>query len=125
MATKKTTKPTTTKSKKTTKTTTAKSGKSCCRATEHAQDMCKLTDYDIISDILSSQKGLIKLYGTALCEVASEDLRTVVTQKMTECAEDQYDAFLYMNERGMYKTEPAPVSKIKQACDKFGKSMKK
>ena len=123
MATKKTAKSTTAKSKNTTKST--KSSSSCCRATEHAQDMCKLTDYDIISDILSSQKGLIKLYGTALCEVASEDLRTVVTQKMTECAEDQYDAFLYMNERGMYKTEPAPVSKIKQACDKFGKSMKK
>ena len=95
-----------------------------CRATEYAQDCCKLSDYDIISDILSTQKGLIKLYGTALCEVASEDLRNVVSQKMTECAEDQYDAFLYMNERGMYKTEPAPVSKIKQACDKFGKSMK-
>lgn len=95
-----------------------------CHCTEYAQECCALTDFDIASDVLSTQKGLIKLYGTALCEVASEDLRTIVSQKMTECADDQFDAFLYMNERGMYKTEPAPVSKIKQACDKFGKSMK-
>ena len=120
MATKKTNNTTLTKSK-----TTRCDTKNCCKATEYAQDCCKLSDYDIISDVLSSQKGLIKLYGTALCEVASEDLRTIVSQKMTECADDQFDAFLYMNERGMYKTEPATVSKIKQACDKFGKSMKK
>ena len=89
------------------------------RATEFAQDNCKLNDYDIISDVLGSHKSLIKLYGTALCEISNEDLRNLVNSKMTECAEDQLDAFLYMNERGMYKTEPAPIQKVKEARQKF------
>lgn len=89
------------------------------RATEFAQDQCKLSDYDIISDVLGSHKNLVKLYGTALCEIGCKDLRNVVTSKMTECAEDQLDAFVYMNQRGMYKTEPAPAQKVKEARQRF------
>ncbi len=60
------------------------------RATEFAQDQCKLSDYDIISDVLGSHKNLVKLYGTALCEIGCKDLRNVVTSKMTECAEARH-----------------------------------
>lgn len=106
-------KPSTVKSK-----TVTKPG-SRSKATEFAQDQCKLNDYDIISDVLGSHKSLIKLYGTALCEISCEDLRNIVSSKMNECAEDQLDAFLYMNERGMYKTEPAPIQKVKEARQKY------
>ena len=115
---KKTTKPTPKKST----TTKRPAQKPCCNQTEHAQDCCKLSDYDIVSDVLSSHKGLIKLYGTALCEVAEENLRGIIESKMSECAEDQYDAFLYMNSRGMYKTEPAPLQKVKEARQKYAGS---
>lgn len=101
------------------KTETALKAGAKVRATEFAQDQCKLTDYDIISDVLGSHKNLIKLYGTALCEIDCKDLRNVVTGKMTECAEDQLDAFVYMNQRGMYKTEPAPVQKVKETRQRF------
>ena len=112
--------------KKTTQSNSKSSAskKSCCSKTEQAQDACKLSDYDIISDVLGSQKGLIKLYGTALCEVACESLRGIIETKMSECAEDQYDAFLYMNSRGMYKTEPAPLQKVKEARQKYAGSTK-
>ena len=43
---------------------------------------------------------------------------------MNECACDQLDAFLYMNERGMYKTEPAPIQKVKEARQKFAGTIK-
>lgn len=101
------------------KTATALKAGEKVRATEFAQDQWKLSDYDIISDVLGSHKNLIKLYGTALCEIGCKDLRNVVTSKMTECAEDQLDAFTYMNQRGMYKTEPAPVQKVKEARQRF------
>ena len=119
--TKKTTKGKTTsvKSKTATKPT-----KKCCSWTEQAQEQCKLNDYDIISDVLGSHKNLIKLYGTALCEIGCEDLRTIVENKMSECAEDQYDAFLYMNQRGMYKTEPATAQKVKEARQKYAGTIK-
>jgi spore coat protein CotF len=113
-------KNTTTKGKTSVKSKTAtKPTQKCNCWTEQAQDACKLTDYDIISDVLGSHKNLIKLYGTALCEIGCEDLRSIVEDKMSECAEDQFDAFLYMNARGMYKTEPATVQKVKEARQKF------
>ncbi|MFR6641642.1 MAG: spore coat protein [Christensenellales bacterium] len=68
--------------------------RAACRSVAEAQRDCRLTDYDIISDILGSHKSLIKLYGTALCEIASEDLRDIVSCQMAECAEDQFDAFI-------------------------------
>ena len=91
-------------------------GKNC---TEFAQECCSLTDFDIASDVLGSHKALIKLYGTALCEIDCTSLRSIVNEQMSECAEDQLDVFTYMNARGMYKTEPAPVQKVKEARQKF------
>ena len=103
-----------------------KTNQKCCdNKTEVACDNCKLTDYDIISDVLGGHKTLVKLYGTALCETDSENLRKLINTQMTECAQDQYDAFRYMNERGMYKVEPAPVQKVKSARTKFGKNIEK
>ncbi|MDD7157651.1 MAG: spore coat protein [Firmicutes bacterium] len=86
---------------------------------------CRLSDYDIISDVLGGHKNLVKLYGTAMLEIDNEQLRKIINTQMSECACDQYDAFKYMNDRGMYKTEPAPVQKIKAARTKFGKNVVK
>ena len=89
------------------------------------ENNCRLNDFDIISDVLGGHKNLVKLYGTALLETDSEKLRKLTNTQMSECAMDQYDAFRYMNDRGMYKVEPAPAQKIKSACDKFGKNVVK
>ncbi len=92
---------------------------SCGNETEFAQDVCKLTDKEIISDVLGCQKSLIKLYGTALCEASCPKLRNLIDNQLSECAEDQFDAFLYMQERGLYPTDSAPMPKINQAKKKF------
>ena len=105
-------------SKSTTQKDTAKHSKA---SAEFAQDMTKLDDKAIISDVLSSHKSLVKLYGTALCEVSEEKLRTLVGSQLSECAKDQFDAFLYMNQRNLYPTDPAPAAKVQKARDKFTK----
>ncbi len=97
----------------------------CCKNVEAAQDNCRLSDYDIISDVLGGHKNLVKLYGTALCETDSEQLRKLINAQMSECAVDQFDAFKYMNDRGMYKVEPAPVQKVKSARTKYCKCIEK
>lgn len=89
-----------------------------CNHTESGRD-CSLDDDEIISDVLGCQKSLIKLYGTALCESSCPNLRDIISTHLTECAEDQYDAFLYMNERGLYPTDTAQAPKITQAKRKF------
>lgn len=91
------------------------------KPTTAAQCDCALTDKDIISDVLGCQKSLVKLYGEALCESSCEKMRTLVSNQMTECACDQFDAFNYMSARGLYPTEDAPSQKVTQAKDKFCK----
>lgn len=80
---------------------------------------CTLDDYDIASDVLSSHKSLISKYGTALCEIDCAELRDLVSSTMNETADDQLEVFEYMNDHGMYKTEPAPLQKVKEARQKF------
>lgn len=122
MANKKTTEKTNVSntSKHTVKKTTGSNAK-YSKSVEAAQDNCRLSDYDIISDVLGGHKNLVKLYGTALCETDSEQLRKLINTQMSECAVDQFDAFKYMNDRGMYKVEPAPVQKVKSARTKYCK----
>lgn len=89
------------------------------KKTEYAISQCDLDDYDIISDVLGCQKSLIKLYTTAICEIAEPDLRDLVKTQMIECATDQFEAFKYMNERGMYECECADCEQIEQCVNQF------
>lgn len=86
---------------------------------EVSSEFCQLKDYDIASDILGGKKSLLKLYGSALCEVDCQKLRNILTSQLAEVGNDQYDIFLYMNERGMYPTEQAEAPKVQQAIDQY------
>lgn len=88
-------------------------------ATDIAQENCKLDDCDIISDILSCHKTLVKLYADAILECADANLREMLHTLMTECACDQYDAFCYMSKNDMYQTTCADCQQINCACEKF------
>jgi spore coat protein CotF len=79
-----------------------------------------LSDVDIATDILTTQKDLVKRYGTALTEVDNQKLRGVLSSQLTECADDQFDTFTYMSKHGMYPTEQAPQQKVDKAKKMFG-----
>ncbi len=78
-------------------------------------EKCKLDDYEIISDVLGSEKQIVKQYSTALCEAAEENFRNVLRESLEYAAQDQYKAFEYMQRRGMYKTEQASENDLTQA----------
>lgn len=84
-----------------------------------AEQRCALDDYEIISDVLGSEKQLVKLYSTALCEAAEEPLRNVIKENLAECAEDQYKTFEFMREHDMYPTEQADEHEILKTKQKF------
>lgn len=94
---------------------------SCCCTEEFACDNMMLDDKTIISDVLGSQKALVKLYGTALCESSCNKLRTLVSKHMNEIACDQFDSFTYMSDHNMYPTDCAQQTKINSAKTKFNK----
>lgn len=87
--------------------------------TDIAQQNCELNDKDIISDILSCHKTLVKLYADAIIESADENLRTLLHSLLNECAADQYDAFEYMSANGYYETTQADCDQINCTCEKF------
>ncbi|MDE5562385.1 MAG: spore coat protein [Clostridiales bacterium] len=90
-----------------------------CGCGESAQEKCQLDDYEIISDVLGSEKEIVRLYSSALCETAEENLRDIIRDNFTEAAADQYKAFSYMQENGMYKTEQASEEDITKAKQQF------
>ena len=84
-----------------------------------ARERCELDDYEIISDVLGSEKQIVKLYSTALCEASEEPFRNLLRENLDEAAADQYKAFEFMQKRGMYQTEQASEQKISEAKQQF------
>jgi len=88
------------------------------KKSEFAKDHL-LDDVAIVSDVLSTQKGLIKMYGTALTEGSNEKMRHLCNTHLTELAADQFDSFLYMSQRNLYPTDPAPAPKLSEAKQRY------
>ncbi|MCL2555715.1 MAG: spore coat protein [Firmicutes bacterium] len=91
---------------------------------EAAQDMVSLDDESIATDVLTTQKGLCKMYGTAITEVSCPNLRNLLHNQFSECADDQFHTFQYMNENGMYETEDAGTEKMDEAKQTFAEKEK-
>ena len=78
-----------------------------------------LNDQDKLEDLLSEEKYLISAYGTFIPEASCPQLRQVLTQNFTDCAQNQYDIFDKMNQLGWYPTKAAPAADVNAARDKF------
>ena len=78
-----------------------------------------LNDQDKMNDLLSEEKSLISAYGTFLPEASCPQLRQVLTQNMSGCAEDQYTIFDQMSQLGWYPTKDAPAAEVSAAREKF------
>ena len=78
-----------------------------------------LNDQDKLEDLLSEEKYLISAYGTFIPEASCPQLRQVLTQNLTECADNQYAIFDQMSQLGWYPTKDAPVADVTAARDTF------
>ena len=78
-----------------------------------------LSEQDMMHDMLSEEKTLLSNYGTFIPEAACPQLRQVLTQNFTDCAQNQYDIFDRMNQLGWYPTKAAQAADVSAARDKF------
>jgi len=92
---------------------------------ELARDEIMLDDTALVTDILVTQKTLVKRYGNALCEGSCQKFRSILNNHLGEIASDQFDSFLYMQQNQMYPTEPAQSQKLCEAKDKFKQTEQK
>ncbi len=83
-----------------------------------------LTEEEILTDMLTSEKDLVKLYATALTEMTNNRLRTQIKKFLGEVADGQYKIFSAMQEKGYYQVAPAQKQKIDSTLDKFTKKNK-
>lgn len=80
-----------------------------------------LTEKDRLQDILSSEKDLIKIYGSYLTEASIKPLREILKDNMYEVANEQFEIFSIMQAKNYYSPKQAQEMEIETTIDKFQK----
>lgn len=75
----------------------------------------KLDDKNMLTDILNTEKQLVSVYASFLCECASMDGRQIFSGNLNQTAQDQFQTFQLLQQKGWYQLEQAEQQKIDQA----------
>ena len=75
----------------------------------------KMTEKDALTDMITEEKGIVKLYSSALTESVSKQLREVLKNNMLEAAQDQFMLFELMQGKNYYQLKDAPQVEIDTA----------
>lgn len=78
-----------------------------------------LTDREMLTDALSSEKFMTENYNTYANECASPSLMNEFMNLLSEEHQIQHDVFSELQKRGWYPTQSAPAEKVQQAKMKF------
>lgn len=78
-----------------------------------------LTEKEILTDCLTSQKHIAASYNSFAGECASEQLRNAFLNILDDEHRIQADIFTDMNTNGWYPVTPAEQQKVQQAKQKF------
>jgi len=81
--------------------------------------MKQLNDAQIITDILTNEKDLAKLYMDAILESSCPKMRSTLGQVHMDIADKQFQCFKYMEQRNLYPVEYAEPQKLTDAVNKF------
>ncbi len=72
-----------------------------------------------MEDLLEQEKYLIHSYGVYLPEATEPQLRTVLTDNLNGCANDQYTVFTKMEQMGWLQGQTAQTDTLTTAKQKF------
>ena len=81
-----------------------------------------LTCQESLTDMLTVEKNLVKIYATALTEMSSEANRSLIKKNLTDAADGQNLIFCEMQRQGFYETTPGTKEKLLEAKEQFCKS---
>ncbi len=81
-----------------------------------------MTDKEMLTDALSSEKFMTDHYNQYANECASPSLMNEFMNLLSEEHQIQHDVFTEMHKRGWYQTQDAPAEKVQQAKLKFSSS---
>ena len=72
-------------------------------------------DRCMMTDLLDTAKHITEVYGAYVCEGSSDTLRQVLQDNMDATANDQFQIFQQMQQRGWYQTKAAQQQDVQQA----------
>ena len=78
-----------------------------------------LTEKDMLQDILTLEKDIMKTYASMLCESSCEKMRGVLQKNLEDNAGDQFQVFYSMTSRNYYPVKEAAEPDVQQAKTKF------
>ena len=81
-----------------------------------------MTDKEMLTDALSSEKFMTDHYNQYANECASPSLMNEFMNLLSEEHQIQHDVFTEMHKRGWYQTQEAPAEKVQQAKLKLSSS---
>ena len=81
----------------------------------------QLNERDTLTDLLLTEKSLIKTYATALTESSSPAVRSAIKDCLDGLLCHQYRVFSVMNENGYYPVKNAEKSQISLKKENFSK----
>ncbi|NLO39940.1 MAG: spore coat protein [Ruminiclostridium sp.] len=79
-----------------------------------------LTEQEIMTDALNTEKLSITSYGTYLAEATCQNLRQELNQIINENQQIQFEIFDNMQKRGWYQPKNAQLNEIQQSVQKHG-----
>lgn len=74
---------------------------------------------EILCDMLNTEKEIVKLYSSAVTESSCPNMRQVLMRNATQAADDQYNVFNVMVNKGYYQKKDAQEQDVQQAKQKF------
>jgi len=81
--------------------------------------MPNLTDKEMLTDTLQSQKFIESNYNTYANECANKQLKDEFMNILREEHDMSYTVFQEMNQRGWYQTKVADANEVTQAKNKY------
>ena len=78
-----------------------------------------LNERDSLVDMLTVEKGLVKLYATAITEGVSNGFRSLITKQWLECTNDQIKVFFELTENGYCRVQSAPEEELFSIKEQF------
>ena len=83
-----------------------------------------LNEKDSITDLLTLEKTLVKIYATALTEGVSKGFRERVKENLDQTICDQFEVFTFLTEHDYMRVQSAPECAVNEQKEKFEKVKK-
>ncbi|MFZ3102424.1 MAG: spore coat protein [Desulfitobacteriaceae bacterium] len=84
------------------------------------QQQQNLTEQEILTDLLATEKQITSAYNTFITETTCSNLRQNLKNILNEEHSIHENIYNTMNQKGWYTPTDAPSQEVQQAKDKFG-----